>query len=287
MVTGLIAQYAPRLMPLVARVADFASKTNTTGLVGAINFISTASIGVNMITSFAQGQAVGGVTNFLEGVADVTEERYYDNGGDQSGTLTRSAGGIVNDLINVAYTSLRASGKLFKLIPGVAPFATAIDGAMLAWNGASLLDEGFRGDGDGLHDTVGLATKSFSFLASAGLLLGKMRPSTISRLLNGPRKHGFSRSAEMMSRSPEKTQRIIDSIRKDAAIKRSLAAKAKYKAANRTERIIRRIRNSTPPVNTPPAAIETLQAKTSMLTRFRSWFARSPVSGTQELVSVS
>lgn len=173
-----IRNYDDLLFKLSEQVAKI-PKHAKQALVTASSLV-TAATGVCMFSSVTQHQAPGNVFNVIEGIADCTQEKYYENGGTQSGTWCTSAGQFIRSLginaYNIALRNRKSIEWLEKKIPGCGKVLPYVTDALILAEVASGVHEVSIGDGDKVQDGIDTAD---GVLNTIGLLATRRRLASI------------------------------------------------------------------------------------------------------------
>lgn len=174
----------PAALGALSKLTGFSAANS--GALGFANMVSGVATGVCMFTSAVAGQETGGVLNFVDGFVDVSEEKYYENGGAESGTVLGALGNLANSAAITGYTIVRNTPKyanqLLKIIPGFGQVSKAIDLGLLAWQGTSLADEVFRGDGDVFKDKFDILGNVISIVSLMALFKGGLGGKALSKI---------------------------------------------------------------------------------------------------------
>ena len=169
---GLLTKI-PSLATAMSKVGGLTG-TVSQELMGFIGFASNAATGVAMGASLLDGQEVGGVMNFVDGCVDLGEEKYHENGGDESGTFAGACGNLASGAAVGAFSLLHGTGRLAKmpLLAGKVGLLNKVAQGLFLWQGATLVDEVWNGDGDVYKDKFDIVGNVVSLLSLAMLFRG-------------------------------------------------------------------------------------------------------------------
>jgi hypothetical protein len=173
-------------------------------LMGFIGFATNAATGVAMGSSLLDGQEVGGVLDFADGCIDLGEEKYHANGGDESGTFAAACGNLASGAAVGAFSLLHGTGKLTKmpLLKGKLGLLNKVAQGLFVWQGATLVDEVWNGDGDVYKDKFDIVGNVVSLLSLAMLFKGGKAAKLFAKKKPGGGGNAGSRFSRPKNRPP-------------------------------------------------------------------------------------